>query len=103
MGKRIRCRDEDSGVECDVRKKCLRKNSGQAETERESPKVIEEFEAKRDLKSEAEGCVDCLQFWSAQTLFSGRCEAITKGMFVFADVTLQEYFISDIWKVWLYD
>ena len=60
--KRIRCRDEDSGVEAEVRKECLRKKLRQAETERQSPKVIEEFEAKRDLKSEAEGCVDCLQF-----------------------------------------
>ena len=54
MGKRIRCRDEDSGVEAEVRKECLRKKLRQAETERQSPKVIEEFEAKRDLKSEAE-------------------------------------------------
>ena len=94
MGKTIRCRDEDSGVEAEVRKECLRKKLHQAETETQSPKVIEEFEANRDLKSEAQECVDCLQFWSAQTLLSGGCEAMTEGMFVCADVTLQEYFIS---------
>ena len=43
MGKRIRWRDEDSGVEAEVRKECLRKKLRQAE-------LVEEFEAKSEAE-----------------------------------------------------
>ena len=51
MEKRIRCRDEDSGVEASVRKESLRKKlrQAEAETETQSAELVEKFEAKRDL------------------------------------------------------
>ena len=59
---RIRCRDEDSGVEAEIRKAvCGRKSSGWDSNQ--FPELVEEFEAKRDLGSEAEESVDCLHFW----------------------------------------
>ena len=40
MGKRIRCRDEDSGLKAEVRTESLRKKLLQAETETRSPEVL---------------------------------------------------------------
>ena len=85
MGKIIRCRDELSS-RTEFRKESLRKKLRQVETETQSPELVEEFEAKRDRGSEAEESVDCLNFWSARTLFSGRCEAMSEGLFVCAGV-----------------
>ena len=66
--------------------RCLRKKLRQVRTETQSPELLEEFQTKRDRGSEAEKSVDCLNFWSARTLFSGRCEAMTEGLFVCAGV-----------------
>ena len=55
MGKRIRCRDEDSGVEAEIRKAVCGRNFVRLS-------FVEEFEAKSDLGSEAEKSVDCLNF-----------------------------------------
>ena len=44
--KRIRCRDKESGVEAEIRKKCLQKKLLQAAIETQSRKFIKKFEAK---------------------------------------------------------